>query len=268
MAQKITLSNRKGGVGKTTTTVHFAYGLAEQLDRPVLLVDTDSQGHSSHLTTGIADHGPDHSLAGVLRATARDQPGVLLESIVASRGDARVHVLPASQSLEAVQSELLGQGDGVYRLRSALRAVEDNYAAIVFDTQPAFSLLTQQALAAADWVYIPLEPRYLDTIGLQAIIQQIGTIRTRWSLDGLRVGGLLLTKYDRRMRGHVELAGQLRSQAVFGPLLRGVIPVNEVVTYAQHQGMSLYAFAPKSGAAQAYGQMVRGLAQRHFGVRR
>lgn len=273
MSRVFVLTNHKGGVGKSTSATHIAVGLVGILRRAgaansrVLLIDTDSQGHASLVTTGSSDYGADNSLYSVLLADRQQAPQVLLDSIVASHWDADLHVLPASKLLEGAERELMGVAGAPYRLAEPLSRIAPQYAAVVIDTRPSFSLLTEMALLAATDAIVPVEPRYLETVGLLSVIGKINDIRDGWRHPHLRVSGILVTKMDTRIRGHKQLLNDLQSHPALGSLLCGIIPANEAVSYAHHHHTSVFRYDPKAPASRAYAQLVGKLVAQTLGKR-
>lgn len=267
MTRSIVLTNHKGGVGKSTSATNIALGLVQVLrhtnatNHRVLLIDTDSQGHASLVTTGRNDFGTDDSLYIVLMADRKDASHVLTECIVQSQWDPDLHVLPASSMLEGAERELTGTAGAPYRLADPLSKIAPHYAAIVIDTRPSFSLLTEMGLLAATDAIVPVEPRYLETVGLLSVIGKINEIRDGWRHPSLRVSGILVTKMDRRIRGHQELLEELKTNPILNQLLCGVIPQNEALSYAHHNHLSIYDYAPKAPATRAYLKLVTGLVQ-------
>jgi chromosome partitioning protein len=266
----VVLTNNKGGVGKTTTTTNFAYGLCQSLKQAkaanprVLIVDTDSQAHATLTTTGSKDYDRHHSLCAVLGADRKEMVEVLSRVIVESRWLPELHVLPSSSELEATERELFSAPGAPYRLADALSLISHHYAAIVIDTRPSFSLMTEMGLLAATDAVIALEPRYLETVGLQSVINKIYEIREGWRHPDLRLTGIVVTKMDRRVKGHEEMVEQLRQHSTLGKLLCGIIPANEAIAYAHRSHLSIYAYDPSSAASQAYAQMVGVLFKRLY----
>jgi chromosome partitioning protein len=262
MTRVFVFTNHKGGVGKSTSATNVALGISQLLRRAnasncrVLLIDTDSQGHASLVTTGRKDYGADDSLYTVLMADRQNAPQTLLNCIVQSRWDDNLHVLPASPMLEGAERELMGVAGAPYRLADPLSKVAGQYAAVVIDTRPSFSLMTEMGLLAATDAIVPVEPRYLETVGLMSVIQKIGEIREGWRQPNLRISGLVVTKMDRRVRGHQHLLNELQTHRVLGKLLLGVIPANEAVSYAHHHHQSLFTYDPKAPASKAYARLV------------
>jgi chromosome partitioning protein len=238
------LTNHKGGVGKTTSATNIALGI------------TDSQGHATLVTTGRNDYGADDSLYTVLMADRQTAPQVLASCIVPSTWDEDLHVLPASLLLESAERELIGVAGVPYRLTDPLSRIVNQYAAIVIDTRPSFSLMTEMGLVAATDAIIPVEPRYLETVGLMSVISKINDIREGWRHGDLRISGILVTKLDMRIRGHRQLLDELKGHPVLGKLVCGVIPANEAVSYAHHSHQSLFAYDPHALASQAYAKLV------------
>lgn len=273
MTQIYVLTNHKGGVGKSTSATNIAFGISQMLaqfgaaNHRVLLVDTDSQGHATLVTTNRNNYGRDDSLYAVLNADRRDAATVLKECIVASEWDTNLHVLPASPLLEAAERELIAVPGAPYRLSEPLAQIASHYAAIVIDTRPSFSLLTEMSLIAATDALIPIEPRYLETIGLESVVNKIEAIRQGWRCPDLKVGGIIVTKLDKRMKGHVEMVESLKAHPVLGRLLCGVIPANEAVAYAHHAHKSVFEYNPDSPASQAYAMLAAQLIKKTLAIR-
>ncbi len=268
MTRVFALTNHKGGVGKSTSATNIAFGMVGLLRRAgapnnrVLLIDTDSQGHATLVTTGRNDFGADDSLYSVLMADRQTAPQVLANAIVQSHWDIDLHVLPASSLLEGAEREMMGVAGAPYRLADPLSKLAGHYAAIVIDTRPSFSLMTEMALVAATDALIPVEPRYLETVGLLSVLSKINDIREGWRRPDLRVGGILVTKMDTRVRGHRHLLDELKNHNILGKMLCGVIPANEAVSYAHRDHQNVFSYDPKAPASKAYAQLVGTLMRR------
>jgi chromosome partitioning protein len=262
MTRVFVLTNHKGGVGKSTSATTIALGMSAVLRHAgasnprVLLIDTDSQGHATLVTTGRNNYGADDSLYSVLMSERQAAPQVLANCIVPSTWDENLHVLPASPMLEAAERELMGMAGAPYRLADPLSRIANQYAAAVIDTRPSFSLMTEMGLLAATDAIVPVEPRYLETVGLMNVIGKINDIRDGWRHPNLRISGILVTKLDMRVRGHKHLLEELKTHPVLGQLVCGVIPANEAVSYAHHSHQSIFAYDPQAPASKAYAQLV------------
>jgi len=265
MTRTYVLTNHKGGVGKSTSATTIALGLAAVLRQAkaqnsrVLLIDTDSQAHATLVTTGRNDYGVQDSLYSVLMADRQSASQTLANCIVPSTWDEDLHVLPGSPLLEQAERELQGTAGAPYRIADPLAKIASGYAAVVIDTRPSFSLMTEMGLIAATDAIIPIEPRYLETVGLLSVINKINEIREGWRHPSLRVSGILVTKMDSRIKGHNQLLDELKSHSVLGQLLCGVIPQNEAVSYSHHNHMSVFNYDPKASASNAYAQLVSNL---------
>ena len=272
MTRAFVLTNHKGGVGKSTSATNIALGIAGLLRQVgaknprVLLIDTDSQSHATLVTTGRDDFDTENSLYTVLMADRADAPQTLANVIMQSHWDDNLHVLPASPLLEQAERELQGTAGAPYRLADPLSKIASHYAAIVIDTRPSFSLMTEMALVAATDAIVPVEPRYLETVGLLSVINKIYEIRDGWRIPNLRVSGVLVTKMDRRVRGHHNMLNDLKAHPMLNKLLCGVIPMNEAVSYAHRHHQSVFIRDPKAPASQAYAQLVGRLVKQVRGV--
>jgi chromosome partitioning protein len=256
MARTIAFTNYKGGVGKTTVATNVGYAMAHMSDEPVLLVDGDSSGNATLVTTGSTDYPESKTLSAVITADIQDAPSVVNNCIIQTKWHPNLHIIPANPSLQEAQRQLSGKPGAPFRLGRALTGIQSSYSAIIFDTQPSFSILTEMALLASTLAFIPIEPRYLSTAGLQQILQSIDEIRDGWKHHSLRVGGVLLTKFDTRIRGHREIAAGLQQNSEFGKMFVGIIPANEAIAYSQNDHKSIFDYAPESSASQAFARFV------------
>jgi chromosome partitioning protein len=267
--RSICLTNNKGGVGKTTTAVSLAHGLVlllrhNNMPHRVLLVDTDSQAHATLLTTGRREWDRSESLGEVLLARPGQAGAVLQRLIVRSTWDDDLHVLPGSPTLDGVNARLAEDHGFAVRLRHALRSVADQYDWVVIDTMPSFSRLTTLAMVAATDIVIPVEMRFLETIGLQAIVEKITDVRVSWEIP-LRLTGILPVKYDQRVTLERENLELYTTHTFYGPrLFQTPIPANVAISYAHDACESIFAYDERANAARAYMAFIRELVQRVY----
>ncbi len=260
MTHIFVITNHKGGTAKTTTATNVAFGLVQMLRQAgverhqVLLIDTDSQSHATLMTTGRRDFGRDDSLYTVIAAERKNAIATLMKCIIPSQWDTALHVLPASQLLEAGERELIGVAGAPYRLSQPLNAIASQYGAVVIDTRPSFSLMTEMGLVAATDAIVPVEPRYLETMGLLAVVNKINEIKEGWQCPALNIASILITKFDSRIRGHIQTVEKLKAHPMLGALLGGTIPTNEAVAYSHRQHQSIFAYDPGCSASRAYAQ--------------
>ena len=263
----VCLTNNKGGVGKTTTAVSLAHGLVIFLrhhNRPrrVLLIDTDSQAHATLLTTGHRQWDRTDSLGEVLLASPDRAGSVLQRLIVPSLWDEDLHVLPGSPALDGANARLAEDHGYAVRLRNALKSVADQYDWVVIDTMPSFSHLTTLAMVASTDIVIPVEMRFLETIGLQAIVEKISDVQQAWDVS-IRLTGVLPIKYDQRVTLERENLELYSSHAFYGPrLFQTPIPINVTISYAHDACESIFMYDDRSTAAQAYMRFVHELVER------
>ena len=251
MGKIIAVTNQKGGVGKTTTSVNLAASLVAT-QRKVLLVDIDPQGNAT-MGSGVNKHAVELSSYHVLMEEA-----TVAEAVVAT-GEAGYDLLPSNADLTAAEVELLQQPQRERRLRNALVEIIGDYDYILIDCPPSLNMLTLNALVASQAVMIPMQCEYYALEGLTALVNTIEEVRS--SLNPyLKIEGLLRTMYDPRNRLSGDVTKQLNEH--FGDkLYRTVIPRNVRLAEAPSHGLPALMYDKSSRGAQAYlalaGEMIR-----------
>jgi chromosome partitioning protein len=238
----IAIANQKGGVGKTTTAINLGAGLA-RLGHSVLLIDLDPQGNS---TVGIGVN------LNKIKATACEVmlgECELKEAVVALDQE-HLHVIPSNVDLAAADVQLMQRIGREGILRKALASVADEFEFVLVDCPPSLSLLTVNALTAADGVLIPIQCEYFALEGLTSLLDTVEQIRGSVN-PHLEIEGLVRTMFDIRNNLSTEVSRQLTEH--FGDkVFRTVVPRNVRVAEAPSYGMPVVEYDPESRGAAAY----------------
>ena len=244
MARIISVTNQKGGVGKTTTSINLGAALVKQRQR-VLLIDMDPQGNAS-VGLGIDQDDVDATIYELLNQDATAQ-----ECIVKS--DSGVDLITANGDLAGAQVELLNEIGRELRLQKGLDDIRDQYDYIFIDCPPALNVLTINALVASNSVLIPMQCEYFALEGLSALVSTVRKIKDSLNKD-LVIEGLLRTMYDPRNSLSGEVSNQLQTH--FGnKVYKTIIPRNVRLAEAPSYGQSAIDYNPHSKGAIAYTEL-------------
>lgn len=227
MGRIIAVSNQKGGVGKTSTCINFAAGLALK-GRKVLVADMDAQGNAT-TGLGISKSELENSIYDVL---INEVP---VKSVVVKTDVENLYVLPSSIDLAGAEVELVGMKGREKRLAFALSKIKDDYDYIIIDCPPAIGLLTINALAAADGVLIPLQSEYYALEGLSQLVNTVKLVVKSLN-PKLTIEGVLITMYDGRALISRQIADEIRKyfgNKVFETLIPRNIRVSEAPSYGK-----------------------------------
>jgi chromosome partitioning protein len=252
MGTIIAIANQKGGVGKTTTTANLGASLALRGKR-VLLVDMDPQGN---LTAAFGHTPPDGQT--VAEALLDRRVPLPIVSVKEPSG-ASLDLVPATVALAQAESTLMNKLGREQRLRDQLGVVSDRYDYVLIDTPPSLGLLTINALVAAHKVIIPTEARFFSIQGLQMLQESIE--ETLYLNPKLQVLGIVLSKYDRRLKEERTVSSYLREH--WGNLVFSTeIGSNSKILEAASVGISIFSHSGAERAVSAYRELAEEVAAR------
>ncbi len=242
MAKVVSITNQKGGVGKTTTSINLAASLVKRGKR-ILLIDMDPQGNA---TVGCGIHVEAGSVKTIYDLLLNESSAS--DAIIKS--DSGIDLITANGDLAGAQIELLNEIGRELRLKQALSSVQKDYDYIFIDCPPALNVLTINALVASDSVLIPMQCEYFALEGLSALISTVRKIRETLNPQ-LKIEGLLRTMFDGRNSLSNEVSSQLQTH--FGDkVYKTVIPRNVRLAEAPSYGEPVIVYDPSSRGAKAY----------------
>ncbi len=247
MGRILAVTNQKGGVGKTTTSVNLSACLA-QIGKKTLLVDIDPQGNATS-GIGIDKSDVDHCVYDVLVEDI--EAAIVIKKTKVENLD----VIPASIQLAGAEIELVPTISREIRLKRALDEVVNQYDYIIIDCPPSLGLLTLNALTAADAVLIPVQCEYYALEGLSQLLSTVRIVQKHLN-QNLKIEGVLLTMFDARTNLGIQVIDEVKKYFQ-DKVYRTIIPRNVRLSEAPSHGEPIIVYDPRSRGAEVYIELAK-----------
>lgn len=243
MGRIIAVANQKGGVGKTTTAVNLSATLAEK-GKKVLVVDVDPQGNTTR-GLGIDKNSLDKTTYEVMIGEE-----VITDCILPEIYD-NLSILPSNVELAGAEVEMIGLKDNSFILKRQLGMVRDNYDFVIMDCPPSLSLLTVNALTAADTVLVPIQCEYFALEGLSQLMYTINLVQKRLNPE-LEIEGVVFTMYDARTNLSLQVVEEVKRELKRTNIYKSIIPRNVRLGEAPSYGLPINLYDSSSKGAESY----------------
>jgi chromosome partitioning protein len=247
MGKVLSISNHKGGVGKTTSAINIGAGL-NKLGKKVLLIDLDPQANLSQ-SLGLTNQ--EKTIYGALKGDYKLEPVMVLKGL---------DVIPSTLDLSGAEIELSSEPGREYILKELIEDIRSDYDYIIIDSPPSLGLLTINSFTAADEILIPLQAQFLAMQGLAKLVEVVEKIKSRLNKK-LKMGGVFITQYDGRKvlnRDVVDTINAHFKSEVFKTKIRDNIALAE----APAQGLDIFRYNAKSNGAEDYMDLAKEIIKR------
>lgn len=252
MGKIIAISNQKGGVGKSTTAINLTSCLSE-MDKKILLVDIDPQGNTTS-GLGLEKDDIENSIYDLLIGKCTTDEAIL------SMEYPKIDIIASNIDLSGAEIELLEFEDKEYRLKKALEDVKDRYDYIYIDCPPSLSMLTINALTAADAILIPLQCEYYALEGIALLTNTISLVKEGLNPD-LTIDGVVFTMFDSRTNLANQVVENVREN-LNAYIYETMIPRNVRLAEAPSYGLPINVYDPRSSGAESYRKLAEEVIKR------
>lgn len=252
---KISVTNQKGGVGKTTTAVNLAGAFAE-LGKSILLVDIDAQANTTN-SMGINDKDLEKTVFDLLdlKVTKEEVKDVIIKT------EFNIDVLPSNISLAVAEQTLVAKMNREYMLKKILNHIESEYDLIIIDTPPSLGLLSINSLVAADYVIVPIYASYFSIKGISDLIDTLNLVQENIN-ENLEIMGVLLSRFDSRKKISIDIKDNL-GKAFEGKVFNTFIRQSVDIEYAQDEQKPVNFYNNKSNGSIDYLNLAKEILERY-----
>lgn len=255
MGRIIAIANQKGGVGKSTTAINLAACLAEK-EQKVLIVDIDPQGNATS-GLGVSKDDVENTIYQVMLGTISADDAIQKDVFD------NLDILPSNVNLAGAEIELIDVENREYILKNILYDIKDRYDYIVLDCPPSLSMLTVNAMTAADTVLVPIQCEYYALEGLTQLIHTINLVKRKLNPE-LELEGVVFTMYDARTNLSLQVVENVKEN-LGQNIYKTIIPRNVRLAEAPSHGLPINIYDSKSAGAESYRLLAEEVMNQNFG---